>query len=473
MKKRSIWEYPIEEQEITSIEEKETDVFIIGGGITGIMLAYFLKDSNKKILLADKGRIGNGVTARTTAKISYIQGDIYQKLKKNFNYDVSYQYYKSQKDAIKLLTEVVDKEKIDCELKEVPFVLFTTEEKNRKKIEEEKKLLEQFGEHPVEFLNPKIKSGIEVSNTYVFHPLKFVNGVRKCLGNSIKIYENTLVTNIEKKDDFYLVSAGGKKIKAKYVAVTCHYPFFLVPGFIPFKTYIKREYVNAGKYKVEKEYSMVNVDKNLQSVRFYHDYILYDSNNHKLTSKIEYGKNYGQSQEDYKKHFSTAPSYSFMNQDIVSHDDLPLIGSIDKNLFLSTAYHAWGMTNGVLGASILADQIEGKKNPYEKLYNPKRGNLVLFINSFLGIFCYLKAYILSVFKKNNLSYITIHGITYAIYKDKKNNLHKVSLICPHMKCPLVFNQEEETWDCPCHGSRFTIDGKLIEGPSKEKIQKKV
>ena len=167
------------------------------------------------------------------------------------------------------------------------------------------------------------------------------------------------------------------------------------------KTYIKREYVNVGKYNVEKDYSALSIDKTLHSIRFYQDYLIYNSNAQKLTNKINYGKNYQKSQKDYKKHFSTNPSYSFMNQDIMSNDDLPFIGPVNKknkNLYLATAYQAWGMTNGVLAARVLADNIEGKRNPYQNLFDPSRMNVTLFVNSFFSSFGYLKAYFLSLFK---------------------------------------------------------------------------
>ena len=123
------------------------------------------------------------------------------------------------------------------------------------------------------------------------------------------------------------------------------------------------------------------------------------------------------------------------------------------------------MTNGILGAKIITDLINEKENTYSILFNPNRINIPLIINSFIGIFHYLKVYIESLFHKSNPYYIKIKGIIYGIYTDKNGIKHKIKLICPHMKCLLVFNKEELTWDCPCHGSRFDYTGKNIYEPA--------
>ena len=158
-----------------------------------------------------------------------------------------------------------------------------------------------------------------------------------------------------------------------------------------------------------------------------------------------------------------------MNQDIVSNDEIPIIGKIKNNIYISSAYHAWGMTNSTIGAKLIADLIQNKENKYISLFNPRRINLPLIINSIIGLFRYLKAYIEAIFHKNNPHYVKINGIFYGIYIDKLGKEHKVKLICPHMKCSLVFNKKELTWDCPCHGSRFDIDGNIIETPAIKKI----
>ena len=168
-----------------------------------------------------------------------------------------------------------------------------------------------------------------------------------------------------------------------------------------------------------------------------------------------------------KKNFHS--EYFWMNQDIISFDNLPFIGAISDNLYIATAFNSWGMTNGTISAKVISDLILNNNSPYKKLFNPNRINLNLVFSSFFGSFFYIFAYIRSLFFKNNPHYIKIKDLIYGIYTDKFNITHSIKLICPHMKCNLVFNKKEKTWDCPCHGSRFDLDGNVISGPSVDNL----
>ena len=165
-----------------------------------------------------------------------------------------------------------------------------------------------------------------------------------------------------------------------------------------------------------------------------------------------------------------------MNQDIMSNDNLPLIGKVNNNnnLLIATSYNAWGITNATIAGKILSDLTLNKENKYDYLFSPREVNTTSIINSLIGSFHYAKAYIQTFTNKNivtsnKVKVVKINGKYHGIYFDEDNNKHIVSLTCPHMKCNLVFNNYEKTWDCPCHGSRFDIDGNIINGPSKEKI----
>lgn len=447
----------------------DTDILIIGGGITGLTCAYFLKDKKYKTALIDKSEITMGVTSKTTAKINYLQGTIYQDLEKIFNYEITYKYLTSQLNAINIIKNIIKENNIKCDLEATDSIIFASNSINNKKIDKENNLLRKMG---IETENIKEKTyGIKVNNTYVFNPIKYLNGIIKNIQDKITISEYTTATKIEKDNNFYKVKTNKGTIYSKIVIIACHYPFFIIPSFIPLKTYIEREYVASAKHE-NKNYTAINIDRNLQSIRFYKDYIIYGSNKHKLTSKTNYEQNYKKAKEEFIRIYKTKPEYLWMNQDIFSHDKLPFIGEVDKNLYIATAYNAWGMTNGTIAAKTITDLIINKTSKYKELFDPKRVNPPLIINSFFGIFSYLKVYIETIFKKNNPHYIKINNIIYGVYKDELNQNHYIKLVCPHMKCLLTFNKEEKTWDCPCHGSRFDLDGTLIEGPSNKNLESK-
>lgn len=473
MKNISIWmsDFPKEKNKSNNNLPNETDILIIGAGITGLTTAHFLKNSNKRVTIIDKSKVGMGVTSKTTAKISYLQQTIYQTLEKKFNKNTAKKYLDSQIETINIIKNIVKDYNISCNLEKSNSILFTTNKSNIPKIRKEKELLEHWNIKTKEITHPKVLEGFEVTNTYTFNPLQYLEKIKKNIESKVEIYENVTAQNIKKENHQYQVETSNETINSKIVIIASHYPFFILPSLIPLKTYIKREYVNTIPIDNPKTCNAINIDKDLHSIRYYKNNLIYTSNSHKLTNNIDYQQNYKKSKYDTKKYFNANPEYSWMNQDIISHDNLPFIGAIEDNLYLATAYNAWGMTNGTIAAKVISDLILKHFSPYQELFNPKRNNLSLTVNSFLGTFSYLKVYIQALIQKNNPKYIKIKGLRYAIYKDKSGSDHIIKLVCPHMKCNLVWNREEETWDCPCHGSRFDIDGNLLEGPAVKNLNK--
>ncbi len=468
MDKKAIWgemKYNIENMDLP----KKTDILIIGAGMTGLNLGYQLQNSGYDITLIDKGKVGMGISSKSTAKISYLQGDKYQKLNQMFGEATAKRYYESQKEGIDNIVSVIKSNRIDCDLELQDAVLFAVDECNKDKVMKERALLESFGEKTIDVNDQRIVCGFKVNGNYVMNPVKYMMAIEKIIGNKINIFENVLANKITYKEDGYEVETSKGPIMASIVAVTCHYPFFL-EGLIPLKTYIQREYVNVGKQHEKDKFMAINVDQSLHSIRYYRDYIIYGSNKHKLTDNINYKINYDKSRNDFQNLFKKTSEYTWMNQDIMSNDELPFIGKLKDNLYMATGYNAWGMTNSMVGAVTIKDLIINGHSKYQELFDPRRKSFSLIGHSIINSIGYIKGYVLGAIKKSNPHYIQIKGILYGVYEDDKGNTHKVRLICPHMKCPLVFNNEEKTWDCPCHGSRFDLDGNIIEGPTTKGIK---
>ena len=176
--------------------------------------------------------------------------------------------------------------------------------------------------------------------------------------------------------------------------------------------------------------------------------------------------------DEYNRNFGKDIEYFYHTHDLMTYDGLPFIGSIDNNLFLCTGFNKWGNTNGMLSGKIISDLICEKNNRYALLFSPKRG---MSFDKIKNIFLYNitlgSTYILnkvSSFKKfygEDVKIKYIDGKKCGVYIDENGCEHVVSNICPHMKCNLVFNYVDKTWDCPCHASRFSVDGDIIYGPS--------
>ena len=479
MKNYPVWDSNKSKNLSNELKIKDVDILIIGGGITGLTIAYFLMESNKKILLIDKDKIGVSTTYKSTAKISFLQKDIYQKLEKLCGYEKSKQYFKSQLEAIKLLKSIITKEQIPCDLEKCNSYLFTNKKNNIKKLQQEMNILKKFGitcyestSLPIPY---KIERAFYVEDTYTFNPKKYTDSLSEIINKKINIVEDTIAFNISKENDLFLVTTNKGMISSKKVIVANHYPFFIFPNLLPLRNYINREYVNAAKYNTKEKFTAINLDKDTESIRFYQDYIIYVSNNHRLTNNIDYQKMYEKSRNDFKTKFMSEVEYSWMNQDLMTNDFLPLIGysnDSDKNLLLATGFNAWGMTNGVLAAKIISDLVNGSYNKYQSLFRPSRISLIGIINSTIDVLSYIKVYTQTLFhQKNHIYMIKVKDEKYFLYIDEKGNKHYVKTKCPHMRCNLVFNKEELTWDCPCHGSRFDLDGNILEGPAKNNISK--
>ena len=485
MKYTSIWEDTIKRNSYPQLKKDiSTDVLIIGLGITGLSIAYQLRDSKLNITAVDSHQIGSGTTSRTTGKLTYLQDDIYTTLSKNINKQTANKYLESQLDAIKIVKKIIKENNINCDLEKVPSYIWTNDKEQINTIIKEKEFLEN-NKIKVNTHNkiPLIgnKYGISVSNTYYFNPLKYLNTLSTIIKRYTKIYENTTIVNITKEKDKYIcLTKNNCKIIAKKVVLACHYPFFTIPYLMPIKAYIERSYLSATKVKENNKLSMISISKPITSIRYYHNkdksnnYLLILKKSHNLSLDNNDNKNFNYLTKYIEENYGQ-PEYLWSNHDLITSDKLPYIGRLQKNnnnLLIATGYNTWGMTNGIVAGKIIADIIQNKPNEYEELFNPLRKlNKAKILNTPINIISSIVSYTVSLINKNKSWYnkqIVIkntNGQSIGIYIDEKGNKHSVRNTCPHLGCKLVFNNKERSWDCPCHGSRFDIDGNVIEGPS--------
>ena len=199
-----------------------------------------------------------------------------------------------------------------------------------------------------------------------------------------------------------------------------------------------------------------------------------------MSNHINYEERQNELDNKFKKLFNLDVNYKWSTHDLISNDYLPIIGEVEDSLFISTAFNKWGMTNSVLSGKILSDLILKKDNDFSKLFMPNRKitleRSINFIKDTLNI---TKIFVATKINKNKsfytdrVKFININGKNYGVYIDENNNKHVIRNLCPHMKCSLLFNFMDKTWDCPCHGSRFDIDGNVIKGPSVYDIKKDI
>ena len=462
MKNISIWKDTIESLSFPKLDSnKETDILIIGGGITGCSNYYFLSKTDYKVMLVEQNKIGMGVTSNSTGKLTFLQNDLLNKILDSEGEEVASKYLKSQIEAINLVTEIIKKERINCDLVKVKSSVYTN---NRNEINKLKELEEFLLKNNIKVIHTnntlvKEKDEISVDDTYLFHPIKFVYGLIKDKKN---IYENTSIKKIKEKDGYYYCYTNNYVIKCKYVIIASHYPYFTLPFLFPIKAYLEKSYLSASISK-HNNISLISYSNPFISIRTYKDYLIYLSNSHLINNDLDDKKSFSELQKKLKD-IKLIPEYLWSNSDVMTNDNMPYIGEIKDRMIIATGYNTWGLASSVLSGSIIRDIILKKENDYINLFDPKRINVDQIIGNITNIYKNMSGFIKSYSKKQDK---VIEKNSIYLYKE-----NKVLTKCPHLKCKLLLNEIEETWDCPCHGSRFDKNGKCISGPSNRDIDLK-
>ena len=483
MKNKSIWiNNNVKNDMLYKLNDDiQCDVLIIGGGMAGLSVAYNMMDSKMNVVLIEKDKCGLGATSKNTGKLTWMQDLIYSRLSNNYNSDVAKLYLDSQLEAIELVKKIVKDNKIECHLRKTKsyvfsysgndYINFNDEVNFYKKNNIKYKLIDKL---PVKYM---CKYAIETDNSYVFNPYEYLVSVKNIIKNKIDIYEGTRCVSVDKDNDFYVTNvSGGHKIRSKYVVVASHYPPFIVPFLTPFKTRVDRFFIGSSRCGDNKDVQLISYGKKSISMRYYQNgndnYFLYGRRSHSATSKLDIRDDYAELSNEYKKYFGKDIEYFYHTHDLMTYDGLPFIGKVDKNLLICTGFNKWGNTNGTIAGKIISDIILGNDNRYVGLFNPKRG---LSIDKIKNLFLYNvevgSRYVINKICSSKSYYGDdvkieyINGKKCGVYVDNKGKKHIVSNICPHMKCNLIFNYIDKTWDCPCHASRFDMDGNIIYGPS--------
>lgn len=482
MKNKSIWIKGIKDKSLPSLEENiTTDILIIGGGIAGLSAAYNLKDSKYKVVLIEKDKCALGATSKNTGKLTFMQDLIYHKIENNYDKRVAALYLKSQKEAISNVLDIIEDNKIDCHLTKTKAYIFSNDDHDEKDFARE---IEFYKENKIKYrvsnnlpIEYPAKIVLETEGSYTFNPYEYLLGLKNILKDKITIYENTSCISVDKIDNYYLChTKNNKTIKSKYVVMATHYPIFIVPYLTPFKTEVEKFFIGASSSNKIDNIQMLSHNKPSISMRYYNNdkenYFIYGRREHMTTTNLDVREDYKELNMEYKKFFGKDIEYFFHTHDIMTYDNLPLVGEVSSNLYIMTGFNKWGNTNAVVGGKLISDLILKKENIYKELFNPKRSlsldkikNIPLFNIKVSSRYILNKINPHMNYYDDKVKIKMINGKRCGIYIDENNKEHIVSNICPHMKCNLIFNYVDKTWDCPCHASRFDIDGNVINGPS--------
>ncbi len=424
----SLWEETVTPERFPSLNQNvNTDVLIIGGGLCGLLCAHRLHQEGIDYVLVEARRVCSGITKNTTAKITSQHGLIYHKLIRTVGIEKARQYLRANEAALKQYAQLCQDMDCDFEYRDAYVYSLDNAQKIRQEIEAYKTLGIQPSFCDTLPLPFPVAGAVRLEGQAQFNPLKFAGA----LSSGLHIYENTQVLELIGRK---AVTPNGT-IQAKKILVTTHFPFLNKHGLYFLKLYQHRSYVIALKNAPQLEGMYVDEAQKGMSFRNYKDMLLVGGGDHRTGKN---GGNWRELREFAKRYYPQATECGhWATQDCMSLDSIPYIGPYSANtegLYVATGFHKWGMTSSMASAMLLSDFVQGKENPWSPVFSPSRSILhpQLAVNA---------------------------------GESMLNLLTPSTKRCPHLGCALKWNPLERTWDCPCHGSRFTEDGRLIDNPA--------
>lgn len=473
-------------------EDIKVDILIIGGGLVGISTAYLLEKEGFKMAILESNRIGQSTTGHTTAKITSQHNLIYNKIQNQLGMELAQQYAEANEYAIHKIKRIIDENKIECDYISQSAFVYTQEENYIQKIIDEVEAASSLGIkasyiEEIPFSIP-IKAAVQFDNQAQFHPLKYLHALAKQIHSSdnINIFEKSGVVDIEEDGDYIVTTTNGKKVTAEKVIIASHYPFYNKHGMYYARIYPERSYIVAVKAKEKYPGGMyINAEQPNRSLRHQDspdgELILIVGENHRTGQSKDTTKHY-EALVDFAKDIFTIESIPFRwsTQDGTTLDGIPYVGNFTANtpnMYVATGFGKWGMTNSTVSAMILRDLIVKGESPWQDVYNPSRQTIIAstkqFVKGSLNVAGQLLEGKLSPspspksieIKRGEGRVIEANGKRTGAYRDEQGQLHLVNTTCTHMGCELNWNSAERSWDCPCHGSRFSYKGEVIEGPA--------
>jgi glycine/D-amino acid oxidase-like deaminating enzyme/nitrite reductase/ring-hydroxylating ferredoxin subunit len=470
------------------------DVAVIGGGIAGISTAFLLKQAGVTVAVVEAGRVVESVTGNTTAKITSLHSLIYDHLISQFGEDGARQYADAQTAAIEKIASLVEENKISCDFRRTPAYTYTESEEDLDQIKAEVDAALRLG-LPASYVEATplpfpIKGAVKFDEQAKFHPRRYLLAlVEKLPGDDSHVFEGTRALEIEDGDPCRVKTSRGT-ITANSVIITTHFPFH-DPNIYFAAMHPGRSLVLGCRLDSPVPEGMyISIGEDMHSFR---------SNPTEGGGEIWMvgGEKFktgqgGDIEERFKRleiyargRFDVRSiEYRWATQDNFTVDRVPYIGKLStgsKNVYVATGFCGWGMTNSHVAAMILADAVRGRENPGASLFDPSRFKPVTaakdFIKENLNVAREFMADRLSTPELDDVTKLPAgggevvewKGVKAAIYKDEQGMVHAVSPVCTHMKCIVHWNNAEKSWDCPCHGSRFNFDGKVIQGPAHEDL----
>ena len=464
----------------------EVDVAVIGAGIVGVTTARLLRDRGLKVALVEARRVGEGVTGKSTAKITSQHNIAYTVIEKKFGTEGARLYADANETGLRTMRQLVERHGIDCSLESRPAFTWTRDPDEVDRIERECELAARLG-LPASLTRDtglpfSVLAAMRWDEQAQFHPVRYLKGLAATIpGDGCHVFEHSRVTDW----DPHRIETDAGRVRARHVVMATHLPLgktglFFAENFPHMHPVImgpaEPARVPHGMY--------INVEKPHFSVRGHRDetgqdWLIFAGPSFRHGHVDEERDSFDELERFAFSHFGVKSAWRWTNEDYTPMDHAPFVGwssSTGEAYLVATGFNAWGITTGTAAAILIADLVEEKQNGWLKLFDATRVKPVAGAAEFargtaetaahlIGGYIRRKPHDLASVAAGEGAVLKIDGHNIAAFRDEAGQLHACSAVCTHMGCLVGWNETDRTWDCPCHGSRFALDGSVIHGPA--------
>jgi glycine/D-amino acid oxidase-like deaminating enzyme/nitrite reductase/ring-hydroxylating ferredoxin subunit len=468
----------------------EADVAIIGGGIVGVTSARMLKDRGLKVALVEARGIGEEVTGKSTAKITSQHNIALTIIADKFGEEGARLYADANETGVRTMIGLAGEHGIACNLERKPAFTYTNDEAQVPRLEQEVETARRFGlpasltrETGLPFA---VLAAMRWDDQAQFHPVDYVKGLAATVpGGGCSVFENSRVTDW----DPHRIATDRGSVRARHVVMATHLPLGKTGLFFA-ENYPHMHPVIMGRADPKRvpDGMYISAESPRHSVRGHLDdngdsWLIFAGPAFRHGHIDEERANFADLERFAADHFGVTPDYRWTNEDYTPMDHAPFIGrssTIGTSYLVATGFNAWGISNGTAAAILIADLIDGRDNPWLKLFDATRIKPIAGAREFaagtagtaahlIGGYLSRKPHGFDELAPGEAAILKVDGKNVAGFRDEAGALHAVSAVCTHMGCLVGWNETDRTWDCPCHGSRFALDGEVIHGPAVEPL----
>jgi glycine/D-amino acid oxidase-like deaminating enzyme/nitrite reductase/ring-hydroxylating ferredoxin subunit len=470
------------------------DCLIVGSGITGLTAAVRLQKAGKKTILVEAGRLGFGTTGGTSAHINTFADTTYPEAESAFGEAGAQLFADAIQEGFALIKDHIQQWNIDCDYESKVGYLYAEDEDQVKQLEEIYQGAVKVGV-PVQYADevPTSVNYLKALQFYgqaQFHPLKYLQGLQKAyLAEGGILVENTRIEKLSTEDGIHTAEAGTIAIKAKKVIYATHIP----PNInlfnfecAPYRSYVMGVKLKSGAYPDALIYDSQEPYHYVRSHTIDGQQLLIAGGLDHKTGHEDPEKAFADLEKYIRKYYNVSSvKFRWSSQYYVPVDGLPYIGQMPlaaEGIFCATGYNGNGMMLGTIAGKILSDLVRKRPNKYRELFDPCRvkpiDSFSEFVKENADVAYHFVADRLNIHETDSVKrlppgtgkVIEVDGQKIAAYRDEQGMVHALSPICTHAACIVNWNSEEKSWDCPCHGARYDIDGRVLTGPATRNLQ---